>query len=492
MIIGSDFLVTGQYGVRLVRQHTKHMLLTFILDFTDTADYWMFPYESPSLTHDLEEAWETVKPLYELLHAYVRRRLRDFYGPEKINRRAPLPAHVLGNMWGQSWSHIFDISQPYPGRDFLDVGPEMIRQGYSPVDIFRLAEDFFVSMNFSALPLDFWSGSLLQEPADRVVLCQPSAWDFCNREDFRIKMCTRINMKDLITAHHELAHIHYFIQYRNLPKVFRDGANPAFHEAIGEAIGLSVGTPRHLQALGLVQTSVDDSAVNINYLYMMALDKVAFLPFTYLMDKWRYDVFKGDIYKDQYNCHWWRLSELYTGIKPPVLRSEMDFDPGSKYHIAANIPYMRFFVSTLLQFQLYRALCRAAGQYDSLNINQPLHKCDIYRSKEAGLVLRRLMEKGSSLPWNEVLFQAIGESRLDGNAMREYFRPLEDWLRNENLRTQEYVGWVYDGDYCKQSIETAGLQVYGGFYNGAYAALQSYTVLIISIWASISLYILKR
>ncbi|KAF5275952.1 hypothetical protein FQA39_LY00748 [Lamprigera yunnana] len=442
-------------------------------NFTDTSDYWQFPYESPSLHSELEEAWETVKPLYELLHAYVRRRLRDFYGPEKISRRAPLPAHILGNMWGQSWSNIFDITQPYPGRDFLDVGPEMIRQGYTPLDMFRLAEDFFVSMNFSALPLDFWSGSLLQEPQDRVVLCQPSAWDFCNREDFRIKMCTRINMKDLITAHHELAHVHYFIQYRNLPKVFRDGANPAFHEAIGEAIGLSIGTPRHLQALGLVQMSVEDSAVDINFLYNTALDKVAFLPFTYLMDKWRYDVFKGDIYKDQYNCHWWRLSETYTGVKPPVLRSEMDFDPGAKYHIPANIPYMRFFVSTLLQFQLYRALCRAAGQYDAFDVNQPLHKCDIYRSKEAGQLLKRIMDKGASMPWNEVLFQAIGESRLDGNAMREYFRPLEDWLRNENLRTQEFVGWLYDGDYCKQSIETAGLQVYGGFYNSAPKTIQS-------------------
>ncbi|KAF2900044.1 hypothetical protein ILUMI_06140, partial [Ignelater luminosus] len=457
-------------------------------NFTDTAEYWSFPYESLTLRSDLEDAWESVKPLYELLHAYVRRRLRDFYGPDKINRRAPLPAHILGNMWAQNWGNIFDITQPYPGRDFLDVGPEMVRQGYGPLDIFRLAEDFFVSMNFSALPLDFWSGSVLQEPLDRVVLCQPSAWDFCNREDFRIKMCTKINMKDLITAHHELSHIHYFIQYRNLPKAFRDGANPAFHEAIGEAIGLSVGTPRHLQTLGLVQTSVDDSSVDINFLYMMALDKVAFLPFAYLMDRWRYDVFKGDIYKDQYNCQWWRLSEMYTGIKPPVLRSELDFDPGSKYHIPANIPYMRFFVSTLLQFQLYRALCRAAGQYNPEDLTRPLHKCDIYRSKEAGRMLRQLMEKGSSLPWNEVLFQAIGESRLDGNAMREYFRPLEDWLRNENLRTQEYVGWVYDGDYCKQSIETAGLQVYGGFYNGGINLINSVVILVLAVCASLNIH----
>lgn len=436
-------------------------------NFSNTADYWNFPFESPTMGVEIEETLEDIKPLYELLHAYVRRRLRDFYGPEKISRQAPLPAHILGNMWAQNWVNIFDISQPYPGRNFLDVGPEMLRQGYAPIDIYRLAEDFFVSLNMTALPLDFWQNSILEEPLDRVAICQPSAWDFCNSRDFRIKMCTKISMKDLITAHHELSHIHYFMQYKNLPKVFRDGANPAFHEAIGEAIGLSVGTPKHLQTLGLVQNSIDDSSVDINYLYQMALDKVVFLPFAYVMDKWRYDIFRGDVNKDQYNCHWWRLSEQYTGIKPPVLRSELDFDPGAKYHVPANIPYMRYFVSTILQFQIYRSLCRAAGKYDPADITKPLHKCDIYHSPEAGRILRQLMEKGSSLSWSDVLFQATGEAKLDGSALREYFRPLEDWLRNENLRTQEFVGWVYDGDYCKQSIETAGLQVYGGFYNDA-------------------------
>lgn len=436
-------------------------------NFSNTADYWNFPFESATMGVEIEDALEDIKPLYELLHAYVRRRLRDFYGPEKISRQAPLPAHILGNMWAQNWVNIFDISQPYPGRHFLDVGPEMLRQGYAPIDIFRLAEDFFVSLNMTALPLDFWQSSILEEPVDRVVICQPSAWDFCNSRDFRIKMCTKITMKDLITAHHELSHIHYFMQYKNLPKVFRDGANPGFHEAIGEAIGLSVGTPKHLQTLGLLQNSIDDSSVDINYLYQMALDKVVFLPFAYVMDKWRYDIFKGNVNKDQYNCHWWRLSEQYTGIKPPVLRSELDFDPGAKYHIPANIPYMRYFVSTILQFQIHRSLCRAAGKYDPADITKPLHKCDIYHSPEAGRMLKQLMEKGSSLPWSDALFQATGEARLDGSALREYFRPLEDWLRNENLRTQEFVGWVYDGDYCKQSIETAGLQVYGGFYNRA-------------------------
>ncbi|XP_050313314.1 angiotensin-converting enzyme [Anthonomus grandis grandis] len=473
---------TGQKMKDLYEQMVKLSNVAAKLNnFTNTAEYWSFPFESPALEIDLEDAWNEVKPLYELLHAYVRRRLREYYGPERISRQAPLPSHILGNMWAQSWTNIFDITEPYPGQHFLDVTPEMVKQGYTPIDLFRLGEDFFVSMNFSAMPLDFWQGSVFEEPLDRVVLCTPSAWDFCNRRDFRIKMCANVNMRDLITAHHEMAHIHYFMAYKNQPKVFRDGTNPAFHEAVGEAIGLSVGTPKHLQALGLVPVSVDDTAYDINYLYQMALDKIAFLPFAFAVDKWRYDVFKGKVGKEEYNCHWHLLREQYQGIKPPVLRSEMNFDPGSKYHIPANIPYMRYFVSTLLQFQIYRSLCQAAGQYIPGDHTKPLHKCDIYRSKEAGNILKQLMEKGSSQSWRDVLFQATGESRLDGSAIREYFAPLEDWLRNENLRTGEFVGWLYDGDYCKQSIETAGLQVFGGFYNSALCVDGSLVLLVINV-----------
>ncbi|XP_022825180.1 angiotensin-converting enzyme [Spodoptera litura] len=310
-------------------------------NFTDASAYWMFPYETNNMRQEVDEVWEQIKPLYELLHAYVRRRLRESYGPERISRSAPIPAHILGDMWGQSWSGIVPFTLPYPGKTLVDVTPEMVQQGYTPLTIFQLAEEFFVSMNMSAMPHDFWALSALQQPTDRHIHCQPSAWDFCNRHDYRIKMCTHVDMKDLVTAHHEMAHIEYFLAYRNLPKVFRDGANPGFHEAIGETIALSVSSPRHLQTLGLVQRSVDDTAHDINYLFTQAMDKLAFLPFALVMDKWRWDVFTGDVRKEQYNCHWWRLREQYQGIKPPVLRSELDFDPGSKYHIPANIPYIR-------------------------------------------------------------------------------------------------------------------------------------------------------
>ncbi|CAH2267102.1 jg8363 [Pararge aegeria aegeria] len=321
-------------------------------NFTDASAYWMFPYETLSLRQEVEEVWEQVKPLYDLLHAYVRRRLREAYGPERISRSAPIPAHILGDMWGQSWSSIVPFTLPYPGNKLVDVTPEMVRQGYTPQTIFQLAEEFFVSMNMSAMPPDFWALSLVEQPASRQIHCQPSAWDFCNGHDYRIKMCTHPDMKDLITAHHEMAHIEYFLAYKNQPKVFRDGANPGFHEAIGETIALSVSSPRHLQTLGLIQKSVDDTAHDINYLYTQAMDKVAFLPFALVMDRWRWDVFTGDVRKEQYNCHWWRLREQYGGIKPPVLRSELDFDPGSKYHIPANIPYISSLEDSNFKFQL--------------------------------------------------------------------------------------------------------------------------------------------
>ncbi|CAB3378676.1 Hypothetical predicted protein [Cloeon dipterum] len=414
-------------------------------NFTDTGEYWIFPYESPTFRFDVEDAWDAIKPLYVQLHTYVRRKLRDHYGPEKIHRRAPIPAHILGNMWGQSWGNILDVTIPYPGKHFIDVTPEMQAQGYTPITMFKIAEQFYLSLNMTPMPPEFWEKSIFEELPDRHVICQPSAWDFCNGKDFRIKMCAHVNMKDLITAHHEMAHIQFFMHYAHLPKVFRDGANPGFHEAVGEAIGLSISTPEHLQSLGLLTRSVDHLAHDINFLFSQALDKLPFMAFALTMDTWRWDVFgQGAIGKDRYNCHWWRLSEKYTGIKPPLLRSEIDFDPGSKYHVPANIPYIRYFVGSVLQYQIHRALCIKAGRYDPNDPHhKPLHKCDISRSHAAGELLKKMMSMGSSRPWQDALYEITGERKLNPSALLEYFHPLQEWLRKENLRTQEFIGWLY-------------------------------------------------
>ncbi|KAH7946099.1 hypothetical protein HPB49_020369 [Dermacentor silvarum] len=245
-------------------------------------------------------------------------------------------------------------------------------------------------------------------------------------------------MDDLLTVHHEMGHVEYFLKYAKQPVFFRTGANPGFHEAIGDTIALSVATPKHLKAVGLLEERMEDEETDINYLHSIAMDKVAIIPSEYIFDLWRWNVFKGNYKPEDYNKAWWTLLLNYQGICPGVPRAMDDFDPPSKYHMSANVPYIRYFASTVLQFQFYKALCEEA------NHTGPLHKCDFYRSKEAGKLFGDVMELGYSKPWPEALAMLTkGRTReMDASALLEYFDPLYKWLKEYNKGT--YVGWKSD------------------------------------------------
>merc|ERR1712198_367360 len=324
----------------------------------------------------------------------------------------------------------------------------MIKQGYTPKRMFELSEEFFVSLNLTKMPQEFWEQSIIERPDDREIVCHASAWDFCNHKDFRIKQCTKVDMKDLIVVHHEMGHIQYYLQYNNKPYIFREGANPGFHEAVGDVLALSVATPKHLHKIGLLKTLQNDDEADINFLMSMALEKIVFLPFAYTMDNWRWDVFSGAVKESNWNCHWWNYRTNVQGIKPPVKRSELDFDPGAKYHIPANVPYIRYYVSAIIQFQFHKSLCLLANEYDPQDPNKPLHRCDIYQSTEAGAALSAMLREGSAIPWPEALKKLTGTDRLDASIIREYFKPLEDWLKVENAKYGEFVGWEADDVYC--------------------------------------------
>ncbi|XP_045585497.2 LOW QUALITY PROTEIN: angiotensin-converting enzyme [Procambarus clarkii] len=416
--------------------------------FDNMGDMWLYPYESNQFRSDLAELWNQLMPLYQQLHAYARRKLREKYGEEHVSRRGPIPAHLLGNMWAQHWGEVYDLMIPFPGKVSVDITPQMVEQGYTPRRMFELAEDFFVSLNLTRMPQEFWQHSIIEKPKGRDLVCHASAWDFCNGKDFRIKQCTDVTMNELITVHHEMGHIEYFLQYKHLPEVFRDGANPGFHEAVGDVLALSVATPKHLHEIGLLEEVHDDPEVDINFLMSMALDKITFLPFGYLMDLWRWDVFSGRISERDWNCAWWELRYKIQGIKPPVQRSEYDFDPGAKYHIPANVPYVGYFVSFVVQFQFHKALCMKAGEYDPLDPSKPLHKCDIYKSTEAGNALGDMLQLGSSKMWPEAMAALTGTRNMDASVIREYFKPLELWLTQDNERHRESVGWETDEVMC--------------------------------------------
>jgi peptidyl-dipeptidase A len=396
------------------------------MGFKDTGAMWRSKYdmEPDAFAAEMERLWQQVKPLYDSLYTYTRRKLSEKYGKDVVAEDKPIPAHLLGNMWAQQWGNIYPILAPANADRGYDLTQILKSKNTDAKQMVRYGESFFTSLGFDALPPTFWDRSLFLKPADREVVCHASAWDIDFEKDVRLKMCVQINEEDFTTVHHELGHNYYQMAYSNKPFLFRDSANDGFHEAIGDTIALSV-TPTYLKQLGFID-KVPDQTADIGFLLNRALDKVAFLPFGYLVDQWRWKVFSGEVGPNDYNKAWWGLREKYQGIAPPVPRTEQDFDAGAKYHVPANTPYSRYFLAAILQFQFHRALCREAG------FSGPLYQCSIYGNKKAGEKLKTMLAMGMSEPWPAALKAMTGEDKMDATAILDYFAPLKTWLDQQN------------------------------------------------------------
>lgn len=398
------------------------------LGFSDTGELWRSGYDMPpeAFAEEVERLWGQVEPLYEQLHCHVRAELRAEYGPSVVPEDGAIPAHLLGNMWAQEWANIYELVAPGAVNVGYDLTALLEAEDYDALDMVRTGEDFFTSLGFAPLPATFWERSLFTKPADRDVVCHASAWDIDDEDDLRIKMCIQVNAEDFRVVHHELGHNFYQRAYNRQPWLYRDGAHDGFHEAVGDAVALSI-TPEYLVRLGLLDRAPPPSPErDVGLLLRDALDKVAFLPFGKLVDQWRWGVFAGDITPDEYNAAWWELRERYQGVAAPVDRPADAFDPGAKYHIPGNTPYTRYFLAAILQFQFHRALCDAAG-YDG-----PLHRCTVYGNEAAGRRLRDMLAMGRSQPWPDALEAMTGSREMDATAIVDYFRPLMAWLEEQN------------------------------------------------------------
>jgi len=398
------------------------------MGFKDTGAMWRSKYdmEPDAFAAEMERLWQQVKPLYDSLYTYTRRKLSEKYGKDVVAEDKPIPAHLIGNMWAQQWGNIYPILAPANADRGYDLTQILKTRNTDAKQMVRYGESFFTSLGFDSLPSTFWERSLFLKPADREVVCHASAWDIDYEKDVRLKMCIQINEEDFTTVHHELGHNYYQMAYSTKPFLFRDSANDGFHEAIGDTIALSV-TPAYLKQLSLID-KVPDQTADIGFLLNRALDKVAFLPFGYLIDQWRWKVFSGEVGPNDYNKAWWDLRLKYQGIVPPVPRTEQDFDPGAKYHVPANTPYARYFLAHILQFQFHRALCREAG------FTGPLYQCSIYGNKKAGEKLKAMLAMGMSEPWPAALKAMTGEDKMDATAILDYFAPLKTWLDQQNAQ----------------------------------------------------------
>ena len=406
------------------------------LGYPDTGAMWRSNYDmSPEeFSAMYDRLWEEVRPLYNQLHCYTRAKLNQKYGDRIQPNSGPIRADLLGNMWAQEWGNIYDVVAPKGAGDIgYDLTDLLVKKKYTPVQMVRAGERFYTSLGLEPLPETFWQRSQITRPEGREVVCHASAWDLDNKDDLRIKMCTRVNADDFVTIHHELGHNYYQRAYNQQPFLYLNGANDGFHEAIGDFIALSV-TPQYLVQIGLLdQNKVPDASKDTGLLLRQAMDKVAFLPFGLMVDKWRWGVFDGSIPATGYEQGWNQLREQYQGITPPVARTEQDFDPGAKFHIPGNTPYARYFLARILQFQFYKAACDMAGW------KGPLHRCSFYGNKEVGQRLNAMLALGASKPWPEALEAFTGTREMSGKPMLEYFAPLQRWLEEQNRGKQ--CGW---------------------------------------------------
>jgi peptidyl-dipeptidase A len=399
------------------------------LGYKDTGAMWRAGYDMPAddFAKMVDKLWLQVKPLYDELHCYTRTKLSEKYGPAVQKPTGPIRADLLGNMWAQEWGNIYDIVAP---KGIGDVGYDttalLVAKKYDAVKMVKTGEGFYSSVGFAPLPETFWTRSMITKPRDREVVCHASAWDIDNKDDLRIKMCTKVNADDFRTVHHELGHNYYQRAYNQQPLLYMNGANDGFHEAIGDFVALSI-TPEYLVQIGLLdKAKVPSADKDTGLLLRQAMDKVAFLPFGLLMDKWRWGVFSGSIKPADYNDAWSALRLQYQGITPPSERGADAFDPGAKYHIPGNTPYARYFLARILQFQFYKAACDQAGW------KGPLHRCSFFGNKEVGARLNTMLAMGASKPWPDALEVFTGSREIDGSAMIAYFQPLMTWLKEQN------------------------------------------------------------
>jgi len=405
------------------------------MGYADYGDEWRQKYETTEMETIVQNLYDQVEPLYKQLHAFMRRKLYEMYGADKIDLRGPLPAHLLSDMWGRFWINLNEVAQPYPDKPSVDPTPEMIKQNYTARRMFEMGNEFYVSMGLKPVPDTFFERSMIEKPTDRDVVCHATAWDFYDGKDYRIRMCSRVVFEDFLTVHHELGHIQYYQQYADQPLGYQEGANDGFHEAVGELMAMSVATTKHLNAVGLLDVTGNDPDVDINFLLQQALNTISTLPFHLVQDQWRWRAFRGDIPVDQWNTEYWAEKLRVVGVAPPVARTEETLDIAALFHVCSDYDMIRYFMRTFYQYQFNEVLCNASGH------TGPLHQCDFYGSTAAGDALGAMLKLGSSKPWFDAMEAMTGQRDVLATPLLNYFEPLRVWLEAENAKNNEFIGW---------------------------------------------------
>ena len=377
------------------------------------ADYGMTVAEMMQL---MEKFQQELKPLYEQIHCWAKYKLAERYGQPPPKR---IPAHWIGNRWAQAWPGLTEAA---------DLDP--LFAGKQPEWIVQQAERFYTSLGMPALPKGFWEKSDLYQlpPGDeRNKNTHASAWHLDLEQDVRSLMSVEPNYRWFQTSHHELGHIYYYLAYSkpSVPLTLREGANRAFHEAVGDLIGIAARQPAYLRQIGLLPE--DHEIDQIQWLLDEALNEAAvFIPFSAgTMSSFEHDLYEENLSPDEFNKRWWEYVGRFQGVEPPQQRGEEFCDGCTKTHISDDpAQYYDYAMAFVLKYQLHTYIAKNI-------LHQDPRDCNYYGNKEVGKFLWELLSLGATRDWREVIREKTGEE-VSTRAMLEYFEPLLDYLKKEN------------------------------------------------------------
>jgi peptidyl-dipeptidase A len=408
-------LKDGLINLRRLRNETVKAL-----GYPDYFSYQVSDYglSTPEMMELMKRLNAELRPLYRELHTYARYELARKYNMKEVPDY--LPAHWLPNRWGQDWSRMVKV-------EGLNVDSVLVAKGAEWV--VKEGESLYTSIGFPSLPQTFWEqSSLYPYPADSVIKKNnhASAWHLDLNHDVRSLMSVEPNSDWFQTSNHELGHIYYFLSYTNpdVPPILRNGANRAFHEAIGSMMGLAAMQKPYLVGRGLLSESTRTDSIQT--LLAEALQYVVFIPFAAgTMSEFEKALYADNLPESEWNKKWWELVKANQGIVPPSERGEEWCDASTKTHINDDpAQYYDYALSYVILFQLHQHIAENI-------LHQDPRATNYYGIKEVGDFLQQIMRTGATKDWRLVLKEATGED-MNAKAMLRYFEPLISWLKEQN------------------------------------------------------------
>ncbi|XP_075170478.1 angiotensin-converting enzyme-like [Haematobia irritans] len=395
-------------------------------------DLYYSGYNVEEFLKEMDRVMEELKPTYQQMHAFIRRELHKKYGSDVIDENGPIPHHLFEQVLAQAWKEGSIIEDYFPFKE-LPAYDGFVKN-FNSKKMLNDSQDFYKSLGFSDLDEDFLKNRIKEEDeSESLNGCRDNIMDITPK--VYMEYCRKVDFRKFMQMHGYVGRIHYAQEKKNLPAFFFHAYDLEY--PVGEAVILSASTPKHLQTIGLAKDFKFTEKTLMNRLFRMGIHTILNIPEFYVQSKIVSELLKGTVDMDTVNKRYWKLMEDYAGVEPPSDREEGSIDFPYKFYLDVEENHQtKKFVSEILGYQFYKALCQKSGDQGQL------HNCDFYGNKDVGNVLKSMMSLGSTKSFKDVISKILTDNTsLCANPLVEYYTPILDWVKTLNEQNKVKIGW---------------------------------------------------